>query len=197
MNYPGGDCAGDQRCDSTLPFEFVQQVERFNGCEVVDVGGAQAVDDFLRDWGKHSQLDLRFRIAGVRSKMCCGFAFGIFMLMQDLACTNDDFRGKTGQLGHFNSVAAVSGAGLDLPQKDDSTGIFFHRDVEILDSLKPVQFRQLMVVGGEERFGAAGGMNVFDNGPGDGETIIRCGSAANLVQQDERARCGSIQDGGG
>ena len=47
---------------------------------------------------------------------------------------------------------------------------------------------------GKERLGPAGGVDVFDHRPRDGETVIGRGAAANFIQQDQRARRGRIED---
>ncbi len=39
-------------------------------------------------------------------------------------------------------------------------------------------------------------MEIFDGGPGDGETVVGGGAAANFVQQDERARSCGVQNRG-
>src|SRR6185437_9624935 len=66
--------------------------------------------------------------------------------------------------------------------------------VKILDAWKPVEFGELVIMGGEERSGAAAGMNVFDDSPGYGEAVISRRPPTNLIEQDERARRGGVED---
>ena len=52
-----------------------------------------------------------------------------------------------------------------------------------------------MIVRGEERLGARVGVNVFDRRPGDRQPVIGRGAAADLVEQDQRARRRRVEDG--
>src|SRR4051794_33005845 len=54
-----------------------------------------------------------------------------------------------------------------------------------------------MVMSCEERLSARLRVDVFDGGPGDGESVVGCGAATDLVEEDERARSGSVEDRGG
>ena len=57
-----------------------------------------------------------------------------------------------------------------------------------------------MVVGGEEGSGAAFrpfGVEVFNDGPGDGEAVVGTGAPSNFVENDEAAGTGIVQDVGG
>ena len=56
-----------------------------------------------------------------------------------------------------------------------------------------------MVVGGEERLGAQGGVvvDVLDHRPGDGDAVVGAGAAADLVQDEQAAGGGVVQDVGG
>ena len=57
---------------------------------------------------------------------------------------------------------------------------------------------QLVVMRGEERAAAILGIvQVLDHRPGDGEAVEGRGAAADLVEDDERARAGLVQDRGG
>ena len=50
-------------------------------------------------------------------------------------------------------------------------------------------------MGCEQCPGAAGGMNVFNHRPGNGQPIVGSSAPANFIQQDQRFRRGRIQDG--
>src|SRR5690606_1481635 len=56
---------------------------------------------------------------------------------------------------------------------------------------------QLMEVGGEQRTAARCLVQRFYGSPGNGEAVEGCGAAADLVEDDERAAGGAIEDGGG
>jgi len=69
--------------------------------------------------------------------------------------------------------------------------------VIVLDRIKQLfELGEFVVVGGEERLGVAVLMDEFDDGPGDGETVVGGGAAADLVEEDERARGCGIENGG-
>ncbi len=55
-----------------------------------------------------------------------------------------------------------------------------------------------MVVGGEERFGAQFRMvvDIFDDGPGNGQPVIGAGPAPDLVQHQQAATGGMVEDVG-
>ena len=54
-----------------------------------------------------------------------------------------------------------------------------------------------MVVGGEERARADAAVDVLERGPGEREAVEGGGAAAHLVEQDEGAAGGGVEDGGG
>ena len=54
-----------------------------------------------------------------------------------------------------------------------------------------------MVVGREEGFGADAAVDVFDHGPGEGEAIVGGGAAPDLIEHNQAARGGGVEDHGG
>ena len=52
---------------------------------------------------------------------------------------------------------------------------------------------------GEEGFRTTVGIvvQVFDDRPGDGDTVIGAGAASELVEEDERTRSEGVEDAGG
>src|SRR5215470_5389028 len=102
-----------------------------------------------------------------------------FMFVQHFACASYDLAGQSRKLGNFDPVASVSCSWRDLAQKNNPSRVLFDRDVEVLDSFQALEFRQLVIMGREEGFRAAGGMNVFHHCPGDSQAVIRSGAAAD------------------
>src|SRR5437764_15168134 len=58
------------------------------------------------------------------------------------------------------------------------------------------QFRQFVVMRGEERARTRVFLQMFDDGPGDREPIKRGGAASDLVEYHKTRRSGVIQDRG-
>src|SRR5215472_8792575 len=113
---------------------------------------------------------------------------GVLVFVQHITRPADDLRRQAGKLGDLDPVAAVGSAGLDLAQEDNPAGILFYRDVEILHAFKAIEFRELVVVRGEESFRAAARVNELDDRPSDGQAVIGRRTPANLVEENERLR---------
>src|SRR5579859_5499201 len=112
---------------------------------------------------------------------------GAFVFVEHFAGADHDLRGQAGQLGDLDSVAAVGSAGLYLTQKDDAAGVLFDGDMEVLDACQALQFCEFVVMGGEQGLGAAGRVDVFNNGPGNGQTIVgRSATAISSSRINER-----------
>lgn len=69
------------------------------------------------------------------------------------------------------------------------------RDVQVVDGgLLCCQRRQLMEVSGEQAEAPDLGGDVFADGPGQTEAVVRGSASAELVDYDERALCGRAAD---
>ena len=91
--------------------------------------------------------------------------------------------------------AAPSG---DLVQEDYGAFPFLHPHGVRPQSWQPVgELRKFVEMCGENGTAANGLVQGFQDGPGDGEAVERCGAAADFVDHDEGARAGLVQDGGG
>ena len=90
---------------------------------------------------------------------------------------------------------------IDLAHEDDLVVPLFDGDGVVFEAVEG--FRELcefVVVGGEEGAGSVGidiGVEVLDHGPGDGEAVVGAGAAADLVEDDEAAGGGVVEDVGG
>ncbi len=107
---------------------------------------------------------------------------GEFVLHQNFARAFDDFIREPGQLGDFDSVAAVRGPRFHFAQENDSSAGFFHRHVVVLYTFQLVrQFRQFKIVGCEQSLRSYSGMQILDSRPRDCQSVVGRGAAADLV----------------
>ena len=121
----------------------------------------------------------------------------MFVLFEDFAGAFHDGFGETGETGNFDPVTFVGGAGLNAAEENDFVGRFFHADVDVLDGGEKVgEFGEFVIVGGKE--GARSGvlLEMFDDGPGDGEAVEGGGAAADFVEEDEAGGRGVMENGG-
>ncbi len=122
----------------------------------------------------------------------------LLVLQQHLARALNDRERQAGETSHLNAVALVGRAGLDGVQKDNALRRLFDGDAQVFQSWQLLgQQCELMVVGSEECPRAHLRVQIFERGPGQREAIEGGGTAAHLVQQDERLRCGGVENGGG
>ncbi len=171
-----------------MGFEFGEEEEGVEGLELVEVGGAEGVEDGLVDngecggeWARRPDRGAGQRVRRRRrSGAGCGgrgagsefFAeallFG-FVAGEYLAGAGDDIGGKAGEASNFDAVALVGGAGFDAAEEDDLVAEFADRDMHIADAgNETLEFGELVIVGGEEGARAGAIFEGFDDGPGDG-----------------------------
>ena len=107
----------------------------------------------------------------------------------------DDRIGQAGQLGDLDAVAVVRRAGDDAAQEGDVLAALFDGDVVVFHPGHVlVHAGQLVVMGGEQRFAADVVADVFYHGAGDAHAVKRRGTAADLVQDDQAAAGGVLQN---
>ena len=88
--------------------------------------------------------------------------------------------------------------GDDLVQEDHVALPFLDAHGDVLEPREPGAERgQLVIVGGEEGAAPVDLVEMLDRRPGDGEAVEGGGAAADLVEDDERARPRLVEDGGG
>ena len=115
--------------------------------------------------------------------------------MQDLARPRQELLGYARQPGDVDPVGAVGAALYDLVQEDDLVAPLAHGHALVADARVALgQVGELVVVGGEEGAGADLGVDVLDDGPGQGQAVEGRGAAADLVQDDEGAFGGVVED---
>ena len=86
---------------------------------------------------------------------------------------------------------------LQLTQEDDLAVDLLYRDVVVLDALEALlHLVQLMVMRGEERARLSLGMlvQVFDDGPRNGDAIVGTRATAQLVEEYQRVRRDIVQN---
>lgn len=101
---------------------------------------------------------------------------------------------KAGEASDLDAVGFICSTGEDFVEKDNFFVPFTHSNVAIDDSIAGVgEVGEFMVMGGEE--GAAFDLVVQMLGdcPRDGETVESCGSAADLIENDQRFFGGMIE----
>ena len=116
--------------------------------------------------------------------------FALFVLLQDFAGPFDDAAGEAGEARDFDAVAFAGAAGFDVAEENNFVGSFLYRHVDVFDRGEKIgEFGEFVVVGSEESAGAGVFLQMFDDGPGDGEAVEGGGATADLVEKDEAGRC--------
>ena len=123
--------------------------------------------------------------------------FALLVFFQDFAGAFDYGFGEAGEAGDFDAVAFVGAAGFDAAEEDNFVGSFFDADVDVFYGWQKFgEFGEFVIVGGEEGAGASVFLEMFDDGPGDGEAVEGGGAAADFVEEDEAGGRGVMEDGG-
>jgi len=129
------------------------------------------------------------------------FAFrrqlGVLQVGENLLRAGEHFFGNARQPGHLQTIAFVGAPRQNFAQENDLIVPLADCHVEIPQAGEPGgQFGQLMVMGGEEGFGANLVMEEFDQGPCEAQAIESAGAAADLVEDDEAAPGRVVEDVG-
>ncbi len=125
------------------------------------------------------------------------FFSGFFEGLEHLFGLADDGIGEAGEFGDVDAVAFVGAARDDVAEEDDAGRLFLDGDVDVLGGLKLlVEAGELPVVGGEESFCFFVGRReeVVGDGPGDRDAVVGACAAADLVEDDEGAGRGVVED---
>ena len=120
-------------------------------------------------------------------------------LFQDGAGATDDSGWDTCEFGDVDAVGAIGGT-IDNPvQEDDPTVLLKDIHARTMHEREDrFEASQLVIVGGEEGLAAQFGdiVDVLDDRPGDGQTVVGAGAAADFVEDDKAAGSGVIEDVG-
>src|SRR5690606_4899907 len=96
-----------------------------------------------------------------------------------------------------DAVAVVRAAVHDPVQEYDLAVPLPHGDVDVFRMFQLIgQFGELVVVGGEEGLGPNPVVDVFRHGPGDADAVEGAGAAAYLVEHQQAAVGGRVEDVG-
>ena len=115
--------------------------------------------------------------------------------VQDFLRALDRLLGQPRQARHLDAVAAVGPAGNDLAQEHDVVALLLHCDPQVPHSRQGLrQFVEVMVVSGEQRLRADAVDDVLGHRPGDGQTVERARASTDLIEDDEAALGGIVQD---
>src|SRR5579875_3921030 len=144
-----------------LLLERGEKIECFQRLEVVEIGGAQRVEDFLIDGREHHGLGRR---RGGGRKFLGDVALAPFVFGKNLAGARDDRSGQSGETGDFDAIAFVGGARLDVAQKNDFAAGFANRDVNVFHAGEQAfEFGEFMIVRGKDRAGSGVFMKMLDD----------------------------------
>src|SRR5262245_6010830 len=104
----------------TVPFQFSQEVQRFDRRQPIDVQAAKPLDDPM-GLGLLEQAELLLRRGGRAVERRASAALKLILLerTENLRRAADHGRRNAGQPGHLNAVAAIGAARHDFVKKHD------------------------------------------------------------------------------
>src|SRR5690348_18295029 len=108
------------------------------------------------------------------------------MATKDLAGARDYGLWQARKPRDFDSIAFIRAPWLDAPQKHDLAARLLHGNVHIFHSGQELlQFRQFVIMRGEERSRSRSGVKRFHNSPRNREAVEGSRAAANLIEEDK------------
>ena len=109
-----------------------------------------------------------------------------FQFLENNICSCHNSPRHTSQLGNMDTETMFRTASFQFTQEDDLTIDLLDADVEILDAREgPFHLVQLVIVCGKERAGMSAIvlMDVFDNGPRDGNAVVGTCAATQFIEE--------------
>src|SRR5712692_7942648 len=97
----------------------------------------------------------------------------------------------------MDTIALISTARDDFAQENDCSCFFCDSYIQTANARQHLcHFYQFVVVCGKEGTGTATFVvvQIFDDGTGDGQTIIGASAASDLVENEQAAGCGVMED---
>src|SRR5215469_8474280 len=132
-----------------------------------------------------------------RGKSFAQLVLALLVALEDFPSPLDDAARQTREARNLDAVTFVGATGFHSAQKNDFARCFFDRDVDILHAGKKIgEFGQFVIVRSKKCARASVPLEMFDDGPRNGEAVERSGAAADFVEKDEAGRCRVIQDRG-
>src|SRR6266481_8873030 len=124
-------------------------------------------------------------------------AAGTFQVSKNFFGAVEDFFGQAGEASHLDAVTFVCATGDDFAQKNNLLVPFAHGDVQVADAC-PVfgEFGEFVIVRRKQgaRFDFV--VEKFGDAPRDGEPVKGGCAAADLVENNQTAGGGVIDDVG-
>jgi len=182
-----------------LFFEFGEEVEGVDGFELIEVGGAEFVEDGAVKRGEEEIFGFVAVVvaSGAGSEGFAEFVFALFVPLEDFAGALNDRFGEASEASDLDAVAFVGASGFDAAQENNFARSFLDTDVDVFDGGEKVgELREFMIMRGEERARASVLLEMLDDGPGNGKAVKGGGAAADFVEKDEACRRGVMEDGG-
>ena len=120
----------------------------------------------------------------------------LLVFLQNFAGAFDHAARKASEPRYFDAVAFIGAARFDAAKKNNFVRRLFDRDVNVLHASEEIgKLGELMVVRSEKRASASVLLQVFDDGPGDGQPVKRRGAASHFIEQHKTRWRGVMQDG--
>ena len=102
------------------------------------------------------------------------------------------------QCGHLQTITLAGRPFAHRVQEDNPVLVFYRLQMHVFHGfLFAGQLRQLEIVGGKQRVCSNVPGQVDGAGRGQGQAVIRAGSAADFIQQYQAVAAGIVQDVGG
>jgi len=110
--------------------------------------------------------------------------FRRLVFVQNLPRAHDHIVRQTCEFRDLDAITLIRRSRLDFTQKHNVSARFLNTHVKILDvGQERFEFGEFVVVRGEKCFGFSARVDLFDYGPGYGETIVGCGAASDLIEK--------------
>src|SRR5688572_29155621 len=129
------------------------------------------------------------------ANVALGREFRLFQIAQDFLGPFQYGLWHTGEARDLNAVALVGSTVHNLAKKNDLIVPLAHGHIEILQARQtPGEFSQFVIVRGEKRARADLIVEILHNAPSERQSIKRAGAAPDLIEDDEAARTGVVED---
>ena len=119
-----------------------------------------------------------------------------FELRQHLIGTVNDAAGHTCEFRHMNTETVLAAALFEFAHKHHLAIDFLHAHIVVANAAERFfHLVQLVVVGGEKRFGMGATLvNVFHNAPGNGNAVVGGCATTQLIEQHKAALAQVVED---
>ena len=115
----------------------------------------------------------------------------MYQFIHQFFCTIQNTIRNTCKLCHLDTITFIGTTFYDFSQKYDIIAPFFHRDTVIINARNlSFQLCQFVIMGSKQSLCSQKFCitDVFDNCPGNGQSVKGTGSTANLIQDQQTLR---------